>query len=313
MGVFIGTDEAGYGPNLGPLVITVSVGDVPGDPREFDFFAALGGVVSEHSSKGDQRLHVADSKAVYSPAKGIDSLERSVLSLVGLRDWNPLSFQQLCRQLDDRNPLSAEPWYDEADLLLPRSADKDSIQTALNSLGTACQTARIRLLELRSAIVSPERFNTLCETHGNKAAALSQTTLELIRSVWNPDSDDATLIVSDKHGGRNRYDELIDEQLDGQMILRLGESRERSTYRVGSTEFRFQMRAESHFPVAVSSMVCKYVRELAMELFNQFWQQHQPGLKPTKGYPVDAKRFRKEIAATQQKLCITDRILWRNR
>jgi len=64
MGVLIGTDEAGYGPNLGPLVITASVWEVPGDPRNFDFFAALSGVVSEQAAKGDQRLHVADSKAV---------------------------------------------------------------------------------------------------------------------------------------------------------------------------------------------------------------------------------------------------------
>jgi ribonuclease HII len=317
MGVFIGTDEAGYGPNLGPLVITASVWEVPGDPREFDFFTALNSSITQQAGKGDQRLHVADSKAVYAPGKGIDSLERSVLSLIRLNGWNPASFQQFCaelsRHLTDRRPLSTEPWYAQADLPLPQKADTESMQAAAKSLLDGCRTAGIRLLELRSEIISPERFNALCEMHGNKATALSQTTLGLIRSVWNPDSDEATLIVGDKHGGRNRYDELIDQQLDGQMILRLGEGRERSTYRVGSTELRFQMRAESHFPVAVSSMVCKYVRELAMELFNQFWQQHQPGLKPTKGYPVDAKRFREDIASTQQALSISDRILWRNR
>ena len=97
------------------------------------------------------------------------------------------------------------------------------------------------------------------------------------------------------------------------MVFRMGESKERSTYRVGSTEVRFQMRAESHLPVAVSSMFCKYVRELAMELFNQFWQKHLPDLKPTKGYPLDAKRFREEIAAKQRELGIPDRVLWRNR
>ena len=60
-------------------------------------------------------------------------------------------------------------------------------------------------------------------------------------------------------------------------------------------------------------MFCKYVRELAMELFNQFWQRHLPDLKPTKGYPLDAKRFREEIVETQKELGITDRVLWRNR
>ena len=35
---------------------------------------------------------------------------------------------------------------------------------------------------------------------------------------------------------------------------------------VGKTELRFQTRAEAHLPVALASMVCKYVRELSMEL-----------------------------------------------
>ena len=206
---------------------------------------------------------MADSKEVYSPAKGIGSLETSVLALLRLLDWKPGTFSQLCgdlsRFLAEPNPLAGEPWYVDADLNLPQKAKKDAIEAGSRSLLEACETAGVRLLEVRSEIVSPERFNSLCESHGNKAAALSKTTLGLIRSVWDPDSTEATLIVGDKHGGRNRYDDLIDEQLDGQMIFRLGEGKERSTYRVGSTELRFQMRAESHFPVAVSSMVCKYL------------------------------------------------------
>ena len=50
-----------------------------------------------------------------------------------------------------------------------------------------------------------------------------------------------------------------------------------------------------------------------MELFNDFWRQHVPDLKPTKGYPVDAKRFRKDIAAAQKQLEISDATLWRER
>jgi len=34
MGLVIGMDEAGYGPNLGPLVVTVTAWEVPGSPRD---------------------------------------------------------------------------------------------------------------------------------------------------------------------------------------------------------------------------------------------------------------------------------------
>ncbi len=39
MGFVIGMDEAGYGPNLGPLVLTATVWEVPGRwPKRTDFW-----------------------------------------------------------------------------------------------------------------------------------------------------------------------------------------------------------------------------------------------------------------------------------
>jgi hypothetical protein len=60
-------------------------------------------------------------------------------------------------------------------------------------------------------------------------------------------------------------------------------------------------------------MVSKYVRELAMELFNRFWQTHLPTPKPTHGYPRDAHRFRREVAEVQSRLAFPDDLLWRER
>jgi hypothetical protein len=60
-------------------------------------------------------------------------------------------------------------------------------------------------------------------------------------------------------------------------------------------------------------MISKYVRELAMLRFNRFWSARVPDLRPTQGYPVDARRFRAAIAAEQQRLTIPDRRLWRCR
>jgi ribonuclease HII len=137
--------------------------------------------------------------------------------------------------------------------------------------------------------------------------------LKLLRSVWNPDDQTPTLIICDKHGGRNRYEDLLAEVLDGQMLFSVGEAKERSVYRIGSTEMRFQMKAEANFPVALASLVCKYVRELSMHAFNQFWAKHVSGVKATAGYPVDAARFKQEIAAVQQRLEISDDIIWRKR
>jgi hypothetical protein len=50
-----------------------------------------------------------------------------------------------------------------------------------------------------------------------------------------------------------------------------------------------------------------------MRPFNEFWRRHVPELKPTAGYPLDARRFKAEISAAQSSLGIADHMLWRVR
>lgn len=344
-------DEAGYGPNLGPLVITATVWRVAGDPRQTDFWNSLVSVVSQSATKDDDRIHVADSKEVYSPSRGLQPLERSIQTVFGLMPHESSSFRNLCDwlmtsdfagapsgdspELLRRPParpvqnhhdgtatrgkslapsfLDVEPWFKARDLSLPVSNNEADIEQLSSRLKFAADQAGIQLVGISSDVVLTERFNSVSDFYKSKGAALSRFTLGLLRSVWDPDSEEPTLIIGDKHGGRSRYDELIDEQLDGQMIFRICEGRQRSSYRVGASEIHFQTKAEEHFPVAVASMVCKYLRELSMELFNDFWREYLPDVKPTKGYPVDAKRFRAEIAEIQKQLGIPNPTLWRER
>ena len=78
-------------------------------------------------------------------------------------------------------------------------------------------------------------------------------------------------------------------------------------------EIAFQAKGESHLPTALASMASKYLRELAMLAFNDFWGRHVADLRPTAGYPLDARRFKADIAAAQQALGIDDRMLWRTK
>jgi hypothetical protein len=78
-------------------------------------------------------------------------------------------------------------------------------------------------------------------------------------------------------------------------------------------EIAFQAKGESHLPTALASMASKYLRELAMQAFNDFWSERVADLRPTAGYPLDAKRFKADISAVQQSLGIEDRILWRTK
>ena len=58
-------------------------------------------------------------------------------------------------------------------------------------------------------------------------------------------------------------------------------------------------------------MTAKYLRELAMRVENNFWCRRVAGLRPTAGYPVDARRFKAEIADCQRRLAIPDQLVWR--
>jgi hypothetical protein len=191
------------------------------------------------------------------------------------------------------------------------------MEPLLRALCTALASAGVRLMEIRSKALFPEEFNRRVEHHGTKATALSHATLELVASLVEPLERDPVSVICDKHGARNRYGRLLAEHFPGWLIEIHGESRPGSVYRFGPAErrveIRFQTKAESHVPTALASMASKYLRELAMRALNDFWRERVVGLRPTAGYPQDAKRFRADVAAVQAKLGIDDRVLWRAR
>ena len=110
-----------------------------------------------------------------------------------------------------------------------------------------------------------------------------------------------------------RAPEKLSEAFGDQLVLRREEGGERSSYRLGSMEVCFQVKGERHFPVALASMVAKYTRELAMEAFNAYWSDVCPGVRSTRGYPVDARRFRDDVRKRLDDLEIAEDVFWRRK
>ena len=315
VGLVIGMDEAGYGPNLGPLVISATVWEVPDACRSADLRELLSDAVCDTASRDNERVCMDDSKRVYSPGGGLSGLELGVLSALRLTGHRPQTFHDLCRGLSGGLPCDAseEFWLNGRNRSLPVDVRPAVLDDVSGRLRRECQRARVRLRAIRSDIVPTRRFNRMLHECGSKGLGLSRTSLRLLRELWDPGSEESVSVVADKHGGRNRYDELLDDIVDGHMIFRVEEGRQLSVYRIRQTEIRFQTRAESHLAVALASMVSKYVREIAMDLFNEFWLEHVPHIQPTRGYPVDARRFRQDISVVQRELGIPDEALWRER
>lgn len=354
MPFFVGMDEAGYGPNLGPLVVAATVWQVD-DLRQRDLYAVLAEAVARDAAEAaaTQRLAVADSKQLYQPQRGLADLERGVLASLATLDAMPTSFGALLAAVTNhvanhaanhaanhsanhsanhtairaangqrrrprataaRNPI---PWLSRVDEPLPVAAVADDLAAAATRLDRSMRRKHCRLVDVRAAVVEPHTFNDLVDEHDGKGAALSETTLGLLSAILPDLPSEPVAVVCDKHGGRNHYVELLHGRFSDDLVEVRRESRAVSEYRCGPpqrrVEIAFRTGGEEFLPVALASMTAKYLRELSMRAFNAFWQAEVPQLRPTAGYAVDAKRFRRDIAATQHRLGIADRVLWRNR
>jgi ribonuclease HII len=318
----LGTDEAGYGPNLGPLVVSTTVWHVPDDLAGQDLYRALKTAVAPGPvEKTDRRCApIADSKRLYSSGDTWEQLELGLLTAMGAcgkasrtwrEVWHALSPGELAR-------LDAEHWCSAFDMPTPHAADAARIEKLVARLLKAAEKTGVELRAMASRPVFPNEFNELCDQFDNKSSALSHVTLQLVRDVLEQGNYDGMIVVHcDKHGGRNCYAGLLQHFFPDHFVEVHCEGRAKSVYRFGPPErrieFRFVAKGDNFLPAALASMACKYLRELAMHAFNGFWQQHVPGLRSTAGYPNDAERFKRDITAAQTRLGICDRVLWRNR
>jgi hypothetical protein len=324
MGHVIGADEAGYGPNLGPLVIAASLWETPDGVGGEELFALLDHVVNQRPGNDDApprqpRVTIADSKKLYSSGNGLGHLERGLWAALGLLGHRPKSWREAWDALAPDAPprMRPIPWYAEFDCPLPTSDGDASSVDAVAALRAALADHGVRLLALRCRPVFAHELNELIDRHGSKGEALSRETLALVAELIAPLGPGPISVVCDKHGGRNRYGRLLGEQFAGQFIEVRDESRQRSRYCFGPPQRRveacFRVGGETCLPAALASMAAKYLRELAMLAFNEFWTRRVPGLRPTAGYPQDARRFRLDVTEVQRRLRIEDRLFWRKR
>jgi len=319
MHLLIGTDEAGYGPNLGPLIVAACAWQVPRRIGPADLYGHLQELVSLECGKNETRLAIADSKALYSPGNGLAALECGVLTCLALMGERPASTIALWNALaahchSDRAALA---WHAAEEEALPIDACATRISDCAGVLAAGLKKLKVELKSLRAAAVFPGKFNAEVERHENKATVLSLVTLELIKDLLDDLSEVPVVVTCDKHGGRDRYAHLIQHVFGDEPVRVVRESKLESAYRLEvrgqQVELQFIAKGERMLPAALASMTAKYLREISLRPFNRFWQQHIPGLKPTAGYPNDARRFKAEILAVQQQLGIDDRVLWRCR
>ncbi|MFM8892426.1 MAG: hypothetical protein ACKOTB_12530 [Planctomycetia bacterium] len=345
MTLVIGTDEAGYGPNLGPLVVAATAWNIAAGPDEAE--ACLAGVVETLPTVRGGRSSGplwADSKQVYRGAGGFAAVERAACAGVAIAAGRmPRSWQELADSLGAIHPapepatdLAIEPvgsprdaadrvpadtarsqWGGLEALSLPLEAAADECADLAAAIGPYLLRHSVSLERIACRCLYPREFNTLLASGLNKSDILSAVTLELAAGLRRLGPDEPAVVWCDRHGGRKRYGGLVARHFHAPLVQPLEEMQDHSAYLVpaahanAAARIEFCVGGEARVPVALASLTAKYVREVVMHAFNAHWCGLVPGLAPTAGYPVDAARWRREAADLIGRAGIPDDDVWR--
>ena len=313
MAVVAGIDEAGYGPRLGPLLVTAVAFEVPDDAAGECLWDRLEPVVGR-SVRDRERVAVDDSKRLFSQATGPRHIERTALAFAAAAGSTPATFREL---LDAVAEVAEEPdtypWYQGVDFAVPLAAEPDQIAVDARRLREADGA---RFLQVRALPVLVGEYNRMVDSIGTKSGTLFLKNATLLSQLWQRWGEEGLIVHVDKHGGRDRYGLLLHQTFFGCGIKALREGRDESVYEVtGGTRrmtIGFYCKGDSrHLPIALASVFSKYLRELFMRSLNAWWAERVPGLRPTAGYAADATRFLHDIADARRTLAIDDSLLIR--
>ena len=300
MPLVAGIDEAGYGPTLGPLVVGATLWNIPPQLTNADHWDLLQDCVSRSVRRGSWHLAVNDSKMIYNRKKGISTLERSVLAFASAAGVDLTTLGALLVGSGAHLDGAELPWYRDLATPLPIDRSQSKYQAVAERLKRAMTKAGVICCGLLAEVVTEGRFNQRVARTRNKAAVLIEQVLRLIQVAGRRAGAHDLLVRVDRLGGRADYRSLLAAAFPERHLHIVEVSEGCSRYRLASADndwfIEFAVDADKkHLPVALASMLAKYLREVLMQRFNAYWKQRLPDLRPTAGYYTDARRFLGEI------------------
>lgn len=332
MTLLIATDEAGYGPKLGPLVIVATAWRFPAEVNADVAFHNLSIPIADSRCAA---VYVDDSKRVFHRNQTFEPGQASMLEIVcrAASQWasisDPiLSFTAWLKAVakSDFNVATKAPWFADWPALPEAKQAPADIAANANVIAHWASTG-VELCGIHARFITAEAFNEQLARGKNKADILTEATCwmasEMIDAVDEHELE--VTISSDRHGGRAYYGSAIQHLCGAATIRVVSEDKAVSRYRLTSetrhkktrgVDWSFCVGGDSFPPVAMSSMIAKWLRERAMTSFNKYFADRMPVgvyIKPTAGYPGDANRFIDELQKAGLRERLPDSMLIRQR
>jgi ribonuclease HII len=274
----MGVDENGLGPRLGPLVATSLTLEIPRYDRSVLAERGLGlGLTDSKETGGFGRMGFTESVALAllgssqeAPPRSADRLLDRVFPEVRPR------LRSCCP-----DPSTAEQCWG-VDLELPAFGGDPAFGRGL--LDRLVGRSQLRLVDVQSRIACAGVLNAKSVSGQNKLAVDLALFEDLIDSVRRRHGK-SLLVVCGMIGGIRDYASRFG-RFDSEDVRPLAGRRGQRRYAIqGVGEVRFEVDADArHLPVALASIVGKYVREICMRRIGEFYRRDDPELQLASGY-----------------------------
>lgn len=275
----MGVDENGMGPRLGPLIATSLTLETPRYSR------------SALCARG-LRLGLTDSKETGGFGR-MGFTESVALALLGYTGDAPVptSADELLGRvfpdIDARlraccpDSSTAEQCWG-VELSLPAFGGDPHFGREL--IDRLVGRTRLRIVDVRSRVACAGILNAELRAGRNKLEVDLALFEDMIESVHRQHGE-PLLAVCGMIGGIRDYASRF-TRFETERVASLEGRRGQRRYAVeGLGEIRFEIDADArHLPVALASIVGKYLREVCMRRIGEFYRRGNPGLKLASGY-----------------------------
>jgi len=361
----LGIDEAGYGPDIGPLVVTSSLFRLSEKYHSEKFWETLSEIVSKKTKEFPEKVIVSDSKDIFkNHPKNYLIGETTALCSYCLLYPAPLNFQEFLQNifLDNldlfqkrcktfskytyRMCWGNNNFFSEDPLNSKNLNPKPYINDLFPKLKKVIKSSGIDLIDIKSIVLCPHLYNKSITKKGKlffnylQFERLIENALKriLIENISVKDKGETVklekkykketinfkeneqknnlnsiFVIADKLGSKKYYINYLKSGLLGNFKIKiLEQNRNISNYRISkdsklssnllnsldrilnNLEIRISFIKEgdkTHFPIALSSVFSKYIRERFIKNINEFFATKIQDLEPTKGYAYKIEKF----------------------